>query len=286
MLKTTAFYISFLGLLSVIYHTIYWGQFDTDIFQFIALQDFITGIAYPLRTALAFAVVFLVLIALTHPLILKNDPTKRDLRERVRAATGVAFEDCSDVEAWVEKAHDQNPAAFAKAVVISQQKRNHLMRGVMYSFAIVAVVSLLGYFLLFSTNAWLASWTAFVITCLVLALSQFAYGRFENILDLKSVKEEWIAFIDEFIITLMLFLPINAALAGYTEAQRVLTRETYKFVASAELPLPAGTQVGKTLIYLGKVGVSYFFLSSDLKHHFVVPVDKVPVLNYQVYTAP
>jgi len=84
MLKTTAVYISFLGLLSVIYHLVYWGRFDIDVFQYIALQDFITGIAYPLRVAIWFALAFLVLIILSYPYVQKNDPRKQDMQASIR----------------------------------------------------------------------------------------------------------------------------------------------------------------------------------------------------------
>jgi hypothetical protein len=51
MIKSTAVVLGFLFGLSTAYYLSFWGFFGIDIFQYIAIEDIIKGIAYPLRLA-------------------------------------------------------------------------------------------------------------------------------------------------------------------------------------------------------------------------------------------
>ena len=55
MIKSITGLLSFLFAISSCYYLVFWSMFNVDIFQYIAIEDIIKGVAYPMRSALLLA---------------------------------------------------------------------------------------------------------------------------------------------------------------------------------------------------------------------------------------
>jgi hypothetical protein len=62
MIKSTAVTLGFLFGLSITYYLSFWTSFDIDVFQYLAIEDIIKGVAYPLRYAGVWLVVAVALV--------------------------------------------------------------------------------------------------------------------------------------------------------------------------------------------------------------------------------
>ena len=80
MIKSTAVVLGFLFGISIAYYLSFWTSFDIDVFQYIAIEDIIKGIAYPLRYAGVWLVVAVALVGFVITISTIDKPEKQAAR--------------------------------------------------------------------------------------------------------------------------------------------------------------------------------------------------------------
>lgn len=96
-LESSTKIFGYLFALSIVYYLSFWINFDINIFQYIAIEDIIKGIAYPLRfAALGIAGLFMIIVLLVF-FVIVIEGSKRvknkifDTTKSERKITGILF---------------------------------------------------------------------------------------------------------------------------------------------------------------------------------------------------
>ena len=238
MLKSAAAVLGFLFALSTAYYLSFWGYFGIDAFQFIAVEDIIKGIAYPLRFAGAWlSGLFVFIIVLT------------------------SF------------------SAVTKYKGLIGDYKDTLI-----SFVVIVLVMFVIYLL--NANGRMAGMALSVAISFLLMTVYFLFEEV-NIKNkllpdyTEEINNPLIRIVNVVTIYCLIFLPINAIVAGQIEARIIHDGVRYNYVATEELPKDKVKTKEMFLVFLGALSEKYIFVNKAESEEYIV--DKSDLTTFKIH---
>jgi hypothetical protein len=277
MIKSITSLLSLLFVISSFYYLFFWGRFNIDIFQYIAIEDIIKGVAYSMRPAILLIPAFVIAFA-----------------------TALAFEK-SNLGTAVSKT--------------SIQREEKLLRGTI-AFCIVCLVvagsTIYVYLYDNNTKAGILTISSLTILAYATPFASFLFAismhRLVNIhydnenstlrssdkknnygllIKIRALRDEAKAslpqphstitsFIEYTSSGLFAYFLTSAIMLGILNSEKIIKLNEYDFVTGVKASiLPKNNRV----IYLGAVSTGYIFSDTLMKSCFIVSKDSIPSLN-------
>ncbi|AII50376.1 hypothetical protein N008_00050 [Hymenobacter sp. APR13] len=105
----------------------------------------------------------------------------------------------------------------------------------------------------------------------------------DKLITLDDSSSKFASFINGIFVFAIIFLPINATLAGISESQAIKRHVKFNYVSSINYSENKFFNTNKVLIFLGKAGSKYIFINSRHTQHIIVDENQIPTLNYETY---
>jgi hypothetical protein len=247
-LKSTAVILGFLFSLSIAYYISFWSNFHVDVFQHIAIEDIIKGIAYPLRYAgflLIFFVGYMLIAVATTEYYAKGQSAP------------------SKFQFWVLFITSLLLSVFFVLVYFKKQEGNIFYIGLMLSLAASAL-----FFDIYKT-------------------ADGIYNRKKQAATIQGIafdeKHPALKFMDDIIIASAVFLFISALVTGQADARNILEGKRFDYIMLKNLPKDKIHTNQPYLVLLGAISEKYILIDCSHTERFYVDKDDMHTVQTYYY---
>lgn len=283
MLKTAATYATFLIAVSVIYYISFWWAFDIDVLPFFEAQDFILGVAFPLRysgTYFLCLVIFSSLLSAFMPsgkLASLNAPSSNEI-------TGVKSELEEIKNGERLPSEEELVELYNKIDLMEIRARKAKEKFKLIDKIATTIFTILG----IASIAWFIKWpydkmasgsVAFLVTQAAYKIISYNNDLPRNLLGLGDENKTWIWSVDYVLILMLIFLPISAISTGYSESQAILQGKRFRYILTKDLPSTELTNPKKYLVYLGAINEKFVLTDSANTENIILDKEKIPILR-------
>lgn len=245
MIRSTATVLGFLFFLSVAYYLSFWSYFDINIFQYMAVEDIIKGIAYPLRYAGIWILGFFTFLVLLFISFITIDTA--DLKLKLSKRT--------------------------KKVVATFSLLTLLMVLFFYAFSDTVVIGMA-----------LSITVSFLIIFVYAAMLRLS-GELDEVGRKQAVKASPMSdTANWFSVYCAIFLTVNSVVSGQMEATRIQSGKEYNYVMTVDLKEKVSTS-NPYLLFLGAVSEKYIFIDREGGERFILDKTELTSLKVHHFDA-
>ena len=245
LIKSTALVLGFLFAISTAYYLSFWSHFDVDALQYMAVEDIIKGVAYPLRFMglwLAGLIVLAVVTLATIDILTSSLPIKY-----------------SKISLGVFMGYTLLVGIFYTLTYFNKIQADKDITSIGSSF-------LFSFF--FAFIYWLTD-KKYDQEKTAASQAQQTYSKIHPAVSISN----------KLVIFLFIFLPISAIIAGQTDAKKILNKEQYDYVMASDLPKDSVRLAPPYLLFLGAAGEKYIFADTAQSERLIIDKEELKTVR-------
>ena len=245
IIKSTALVLGFLFGLSTAYYLSFWSHFDIDVFQYMAVEDIIKGVAYPLRFVGLWLIGLSILVVVTLAVIdVTKDPMPSKKTKRIL---------------WAFIGYAIITTVFYLLIYLDKIPGDKDLASIGCSF-------IFSFF--FAFIYWLTDYMH----------EQKKKTALQN--QQTYEKQRPIVYItDSLVIFLLILFPISAIISGQTNAKKILNSEQYDYIMTRDLPKDTVRMTQAYLVFLGAIGEKYIFTDTKQQERFIIDKEELKIMR-------
>ena len=279
MIRSIASLLSCLFIISSCYYLCFWGRFNIDIFQYIAIEDMIKGVLYSISSAIAWAFVILLIVgfSLMFELVDFDSKTPKEYSPKIEANF---LRHVIKVVFWIIL-----PLGIIAYHEVDKSNRdNEYFTGDLF-YKILYVIPLLSLILSISSYRLII---VYINNIDNMPIKSEKRNLLTTLLELTKkifvikpkVDSSYIytSLLEYLTIGLFVYLLTSAVTLGILNSEKIIKGVEYNYVTEISPSLIPGSYKGK-VIYLGTISSRVLLADTLIRSYFVVDKDSVPSLH-------
>ena len=244
-IKSTAVVLGFLFTLSIAYYLSYWSHFDVDVFQYMAIEDIIKGVAYPLRYA-GFVILLFTAYMLFAVAIIEF--TDEDIGKGI-----------SKSQFWI----------FGGSAIVSL-----IIYLLAYYNKITVNLALVGFFLSFTVAALFLA--IYSVADSIHKKRQKKAEEAGNVYTDEPIMSDFFNVISALSAA---FLFVSAITLGHSDAKNIVENKNFDYIMIQNFPKDKIHTKQPYLVLLGVVSEKYILTDCAHNEHFIIDKDDMHVMQ-------